>query len=57
MAERWKWNNFVAWGFFCGAIYYPLFGSWTWGFGWLAKQRRLTVTTRKIPAITKPSSI
>jgi len=37
MAERWKWNNFVVWGFFCGAIYYPLFGSWTWGFGWLAK--------------------
>jgi Amt family ammonium transporter len=37
MAERWKWNNFVVWGFFCGAIYYPLFGSWTWGYGWLAK--------------------
>ena len=37
MAERWKWNNFVVWGFFCGAIYYPLFGSWTWGGGWLAK--------------------
>lgn len=37
MAERWKWNNFVAWGFFCGAIYYPLFGAWTWGGGWLAK--------------------
>jgi Amt family ammonium transporter len=36
MAERWKWNNFVVWGFFCGAIYYPLFGSWTWGLGWLA---------------------
>jgi Amt family ammonium transporter len=37
MAERWKWNNFVVWGFFCGAIYYPLFGSWTWGGGWLAQ--------------------
>ena len=37
MAERWKWNNFVVWGFFCGAIYYPLFGAWTWGGGWLAK--------------------
>ena len=37
MAERWKWNNFVVWGFFCGALYYPLFGSWTWGGGWLAK--------------------
>ena len=25
MAERWKWNAFVGWGLFCGAIYYPLF--------------------------------
>jgi len=37
MAERWKWNAFVQWGLFCGAIYYPLFGAWTWGGGWLAK--------------------
>ena len=37
MAERWKWNSFVGWGLFCGAIYYPLFGAWTWGGGWLAK--------------------
>src|SRR5947207_15455190 len=36
MAERWKWNSFVLWGLFCGAIYYPLFGAWTWGGGWLA---------------------
>jgi Amt family ammonium transporter len=36
MAERWKWNAFVGWGLFCGAIYYPLFGAWTWGGGWLA---------------------
>src|ERR671919_455602 len=35
MVERWKWKNFVLWGFFCGAIYYPLFGAWTWGGGWL----------------------
>jgi Amt family ammonium transporter len=35
MAERWKWNAFVGWGLFCGAIYYPLFGAWTWGGGWL----------------------
>src|SRR5918996_1387983 len=35
MAERWQWKNFVLWGFFCGAIYYPLFGAWTWGGGWL----------------------
>ena len=37
MAERWKWKSFVLWGFFCGAIYYPLFAAWTWGGGWLAK--------------------
>jgi len=37
MAERWKWKSFVIWGFFCGAIYYPLFAAWTWGGGWLAK--------------------
>jgi ammonium transporter, Amt family len=35
MAERWKWNSFVLWGLFCGAIFYPLFGAWTWGGGWL----------------------
>jgi Amt family ammonium transporter len=37
MAERWQWKNFVLWGFFCGAIYYPLFAAWTWGGGWIAK--------------------
>ena len=37
MAERWRWKAFVQWGLFCGAIYYPLFGAWTWGGGWLAK--------------------
>jgi Amt family ammonium transporter len=37
MAERWKWKSFCIWGLFCGAIYYPLFGAWTWGGGWLAK--------------------
>jgi ammonium transporter, Amt family len=36
MAERWKWNAFIGWGLFCGALYYPLFGAWTWGGGWLA---------------------
>jgi Amt family ammonium transporter len=35
MAERWKWKSFVWWGLFCGAIYYPIFGAWTWGGGWL----------------------
>ena len=37
MAERWKWKAFVGWGLFCGALYYPIFGAWTWGGGWLAK--------------------
>jgi Amt family ammonium transporter len=37
MAERWKWKAFVGWGLFCGALYYPLFGAWTWGGGWLSQ--------------------
>src|SRR5688572_20986053 len=37
MAERWKWKSFMMWGLFCGAIYYPLFGAWTWGGGWLSQ--------------------
>jgi Amt family ammonium transporter len=37
MAERWKWSSFCLWGLFCGAIYYPLFGAWTWGGGWLSQ--------------------
>jgi Amt family ammonium transporter len=37
MAERWKWNAFIGWGLFCGALYYPLFGAWTWGGGWLSQ--------------------
>jgi Amt family ammonium transporter len=37
MAERWKWKSFCWWGVFCGAIYYPLFGAWTWGGGWLSQ--------------------
>ncbi len=37
MAERWNWKAFVGWGLFCGALYYPIFGGWTWGGGWLAK--------------------
>ena len=37
MAERWRWGSFVGWGFFCGAIYYPVIAAWTWGGGWLAK--------------------
>lgn len=37
MAERWKFSSFVVWGLFCGAIFYPLYGAWVWGGGWLAQ--------------------
>jgi Amt family ammonium transporter len=37
MAERWKWSSFIWWGLFCGGLYYPLFGAWTWGGGWLSQ--------------------
>jgi Amt family ammonium transporter len=37
MAERWKWKSFCVWALFCGALYYPLFGAWTWGGGWLSQ--------------------
>jgi Amt family ammonium transporter len=37
MAERWQWKNFVLWGLFVGGIFYPLFGAWTWGGGWLSQ--------------------
>lgn len=37
MAERWKWSSFVGWGLFCGAVYYPVFGAFTWGGGWLSQ--------------------
>jgi Amt family ammonium transporter len=37
MAERWKWKAFVGWGLFVGLIFYPLFGAWTWGGGWLSQ--------------------
>jgi len=37
LAERWKWKSFCGWGLFCGAIFYPLFGAWTWGGGWLSQ--------------------
>ncbi|MFA5891947.1 MAG: ammonium transporter [Actinomycetota bacterium] len=37
MAERWKFKSFVIWGLFCGALYYPLYGAWVWGGGWLSQ--------------------
>ncbi len=36
MAERWKWNAFVVYGFFISIVLYPLFGMWAWGGGWLS---------------------
>jgi ammonium transporter, Amt family len=37
MAERWKWKSFVLWGLFCGGLYYPIFGAFSWGGGWLSQ--------------------
>jgi Amt family ammonium transporter len=36
MAERWKFSAFVVYAFFVSMIIYPVFGSWVWGYGWLA---------------------
>lgn len=36
MAERWRFSAFVWWGLFCGALYFPLYGAWVWGGGWLS---------------------
>jgi Amt family ammonium transporter len=37
MAERWKFSAFVVYGFVVSMIFYPLFGNWAWGGGWLAQ--------------------
>ncbi len=36
MAERVKYSAIVIASFFISVIYYPLFGNWVWGGGWLA---------------------
>lgn len=36
MAERVKFSAIVVSSFFVSMIYYPLFGNWVWGGGWLA---------------------
>jgi len=36
MAERWRFKSFIWWGLFCGALYFPLYGAWVWGGGWLS---------------------
>jgi Amt family ammonium transporter len=37
MAERWRFKAFILWGLAASMIYYPLFGNWVWGGGWLSK--------------------
>jgi len=37
MAERVKFSVFVINSFFVSMLYYPLFGNWMWGGGWLAQ--------------------
>ncbi len=36
MAERVKYSAIVVGSFFVSMIYYPIFGNWMWGGGWLA---------------------
>jgi Amt family ammonium transporter len=43
MAERWKFKSFIVWGIFCGAIFYPLYGNWVWGGGWLSQLGNTTL--------------
>jgi Amt family ammonium transporter len=37
MAERFKFQSFIVWGFFCSMLLYPVFGNWVWGGGWLSQ--------------------
>ncbi len=37
MAERWKFSAFVVYGFVVSMVFYPVFGNWAWGGGWLAQ--------------------
>jgi Amt family ammonium transporter len=37
MAERWKTSNFIIFSLWMSMLVYPIFGSWVWGGGWLAK--------------------
>jgi len=37
MAERVKFSAVVLGSFFISMIYYPLYGNWVWGGGWLAQ--------------------
>jgi Amt family ammonium transporter len=37
MAERWKFSSFAIYGVIVGAIIYPIYGNWVWGYGWLSQ--------------------
>ncbi len=37
MSERWRFKNFILYGFWVGMLPYALFGNWVWGGGWLAR--------------------
>jgi Amt family ammonium transporter len=37
MAERWRFRNFLLYGFWIGMLPYAIFGNWVWGGGWLAQ--------------------
>ncbi|BDI32340.1 ammonium transporter [Capsulimonas corticalis] len=37
MAERWKFNSFIVYGFFASMILYPIYGHQIWGGGWLSQ--------------------
>ncbi|MEO7718369.1 MAG: ammonium transporter [Capsulimonas sp.] len=37
MAERWKFNSFVIYGFFASMVLYPIYGHQIWGGGWLSQ--------------------
>ena len=37
MAERWRFSNFMLYGFWAGALPVALFGKWVWGGGWLSR--------------------
>ena len=36
MAERWRFSNFILYGFWAGALPIAMFGHWVWGGGWLS---------------------
>lgn len=37
MTERWKFMAFVIFGVAMAAVFYPIYGNWVWGGGWLSQ--------------------